>query len=57
MFIFLNYIKKPRLFISDIDQLSDFQVTDELIDYAVSDLLLQLKDNSFQYVKQLNGQN
>lgn len=48
----ITYLKKPRLFSSDLGQMSDMTVTPEFIDMVVSDILLILKDNTFNYVKQ-----
>lgn len=48
----ITYLKKPRLFSSDLNQMSDMTVTPEFIDMVVSDILLILKDNTFNYVKQ-----
>lgn len=48
----ITYLKKPRLFSSDLDQMSDMLVTPEFIDMVVSDILLILKDNTFNLVKQ-----
>mgnify|MGYP006965466875 FL=1 len=48
----ISYIKKPRLFNIDINQMSDMEVTPDFIDSVVSDILLVLKDNSFSAVKQ-----
>lgn len=48
----ITYIKKPILFNSDINQMSDMEITPEFMDMVVSDILLMLKDNSYQSVKQ-----
>lgn len=48
----ITYLKKPRLFSSDLDQMSDMLVTPEFVDMVVSDILLILKDNTFNLVKQ-----
>ena len=48
----ISYIKKPRLFNIDINQMSDMEVTPDFIDSVVSDILLVLKDDSFSAVKQ-----
>lgn len=48
----VSYIKKPRPFNSDIDQMSDMEITPEFMDMVVSDILLILKDDSFNAVKQ-----
>lgn len=48
----ITYIKKPRLFSSDLDQMSDMTITPEFVDMVVSDILLILKDNTFNLVKQ-----
>lgn len=48
----LSYIKKPISFNIDINQMSDMTVTPEFIDMVVGDMLLILKDDSFNYVKQ-----
>lgn len=48
----ITYIKKPRLFSYDLDQMSDMTVTPEFVDMVVSDILLILKDNTFNLVKQ-----
>ena len=48
----ITYLKKPRLFSSDLNQMSDILVTPEFIDMVVSDILLILKDNTFNLVKQ-----
>lgn len=48
----ISYIKKPRLFNIDINQMSDMNITPEFIDSVVSDILLILKDDSFNVVKQ-----
>lgn len=51
-FIKVTYLKKPRLFSSLLDQMSDMTITPEFIDMVVSDILLILKDNTFNLVKQ-----
>ena len=48
----ITYIKKPRLFSYDLDQMSDMTITPEFVDMVVSDILLILKDNTFNLVKQ-----
>lgn len=48
----ITYIKKPRLFSYDLNQMSDMTVTPEFVDMVVSDILLILKDNTFNLVKQ-----
>ena len=48
----ITYIKKPRLFSSDLNQMSDMTITPEFVDMVVSDILLILKDNTFNLVKQ-----
>ena len=48
----ISYIKTPRLFSYYIDQISDLNITPEFIDMVVSDILLILKDGSYQNVKQ-----
>lgn len=48
----ITYIKKPRLFSLDLDQMSDMTITPEFVDMVVSDILLILKDNTFNLVKQ-----
>ena len=51
-YIKITYIKKPRLFSYDLDQMSDMTITPEFVDMVVSDILLILKDNTFNLVKQ-----
>lgn len=48
----ITYLKKPSLFSSDLDKMSDMLVTPEFVDMVVSDILLILKDNTFNLVKQ-----
>lgn len=48
----ISYIKKPRLFNIDINQMSDLEITTDFMDDVVSDILLALKDDSFSAVKQ-----
>lgn len=48
----ITYLKKPQLFSWDLEQMSDMTVTPEFVDMVVSDILLILKDNTFNYVKQ-----
>lgn len=48
----ISYIKKPRLFNIDINQMSDMEITPDFMDNVVSDILLVLKDDSFSAVKQ-----
>jgi hypothetical protein len=48
----ITYLKKPRLFSSDLNQMSDMTITPEFVDMVVSDILLILKDNTFNLVKQ-----
>lgn len=48
----ISYIKKPILFNSELNQMSDMTITPEFLDDVVSNILLILKDDSFQYVKQ-----
>lgn len=48
----ISYIKKPILFNSELNQMSDITITPEFLDDVVSNILLILKDDSFQYVKQ-----
>ena len=48
----ITYLKRPRLFSSDLNQMSDMLVTPEFVDMVVSDILLILKDNTFNLVKQ-----
>lgn len=48
----ISYIKKPRPFNSDINQMSDIEITPEFMDMVVSDILLTLKDDSYSAVKQ-----
>lgn len=48
----ITYLKKPQLFSLDLEQMSDMTVTPEFVDMVVSDILLILKDNTFNYVKQ-----
>ena len=48
----ITYIKKPRLFSYDLNQMSDMTVTPEFVDMVVSDILLILKDSTFNLVKQ-----
>lgn len=48
----LSYIRKPRSFNLALNQMSDLEITPEFMDMVVSDILLILKDNSFNYVKQ-----
>ena len=48
----ITYIKKPRLFSYDLNLMSDMTITPEFVDMVVSDILLILKDNTFNLVKQ-----
>lgn len=48
----LTYIRKPLLFSFPLNLVSDLKCTNRFIDTVVSDILLQLKDNSFNIVKQ-----
>lgn len=48
----ITYIKKPRKFDINRNIMSDLTITPEFMDMVVSDLLLILKDNSFNYVQQ-----
>ena len=48
----ITYLKKPKLFSFDLNQMSDMTITPEFVDMVVSDILLILKDNTFNYVKQ-----
>lgn len=48
----ISYIKKPIFFNSELNQMSDMTITPEFLDDVVSNILLILKDDSFQYVKQ-----
>lgn len=48
----ITYIKKPRQFDINRNIMSDLTITPEFMDMVVSDLLLILKDNSFNYVQQ-----
>lgn len=48
----ITYIKKPRKFDVNRNIMSDLTITPEFMDMVVSDLLLILKDNSFNYVQQ-----
>lgn len=48
----LSYIRKPRSFNLALNQMSDLEITPEFMDMVVSDILLILKDNSFNYIKQ-----
>lgn len=50
--VYLRYIKKPTLFCFELNYISDINYLDEVIDLAVSNLLLTLKDDSYQPVKQ-----
>ena len=48
----LEYIKQPRLINSTINQMSDFDVTDEVIDKAVTNISLIIKDETYQLLQQ-----
>lgn len=48
----INYIKKPKPFSSFINQMSDLTITPGFMDLVVSEMLLILKDNSYNVVKQ-----
>lgn len=50
--ISLTYYKRPQYFISSINQMTDIQITTDLMESAVSRLLEMLKDEAYQYVKQ-----
>lgn len=48
----ISYIKKPKLFNYELNRMSDLEITPDFIDLVVSDLLLVLKDESYNAVKQ-----
>lgn len=48
----LEYIKQPRLINSTLNQMSDFEVTDEVIDKAVANISLIIKDETYQFLQQ-----
>ena len=48
----ITYLKTPDLFSSELNQMSDMTITPEFVDMVVSDILLILKDNTFNLVKQ-----
>jgi hypothetical protein len=48
--ITLRYIRKPLDFSIITNTLSDLKITNRFIDTCVSDILLQIKDNSYQLV-------
>lgn len=48
----LSYICKPKSFNLACNQMSDLEITTEFMDMVVSDILLILKDNSYNAVKQ-----
>ena len=48
----LEYIKKPRLINSTIGQMTDFKVTDEVINAAVTNLSLIIKDETYNVLSQ-----
>lgn len=46
----LSYYKKPNLFSIETNSISDMEVTPEFLELVISDILLTLKDESFQYI-------
>lgn len=48
----LDYLKKPILINSSIGQMTDFEVTSEIIDIAAKNLALIIKDETYQQMAQ-----